>query len=318
MSLAVNRFLPSSTSFLSHCTYRVFQPGDVIVDVDQSCESLFYILCGNVTISMPNKNLKKEAINLASLHNGDFFGELGLLTEQKRSAKVLATMPTAIAEIEYSKFKELTESDNQMLFALSTQLADKLWATSRKLSEFMLLERQARKACSEHEEVKKQLLLDPLTEIANRQAYIWHCEKEFVRWQRYQRPLTMAVCDIDFFKKINDRHGHLAGDSVLQVVAKILKNRLRSCDFIARYGGEEFVILMPETTGHGAMKALDSMRLLVEKCPLSYSGESVSLTISCGITEFISDDSSPEDIFKRADAALYEAKNTGRNKIVLF
>lgn len=319
MPLCVSRFLPNSIQFLSHCNYTTYQAGDTIVDVNQAPESLYYILYGHVTIFIPSQSQGCETIKLASLYSGDFFGELGLFTEKKqRSAQVQAITHTAIAEIDYPTFKKLTREDTDILIALSSQLADRLCATSRRLNEFILLERHTRKVCADKEEERRKLLLDPLTEVSNRQSYIWRIDEEFARWRRNKRPLSLAICDIDFFKKINDEHGHLAGDSVLQVIAKTLKNRLRTSDFIARYGGEEFVILLPETKGPEALLAMNSARNLIERCPLSYDNKPLNITISCGITEFCDGDDTPEAPFKRADDALYQAKNSGRNKALLL
>jgi len=139
---------------------------------------------------------------------------------------------------------------------------------------------------------------------------------EHDRFKRYGHPLTMAICDIDFFKKINDGFGHQVGDKVLQLISKVVSTRLRNVDFIARYGGEEFVILLPETSSDKAFGVLDKIRAAVAKTPFRFKEKPLQITISFGIADFTKDQSL-DDVFAKADAALYKAKENGRNQCVI-
>lgn len=165
-------------------------------------------------------------------------------------------------------------------------------------------------------EQRRMALIDSLTQLPNRLAYDERMQQEFERWQRYQRPLAVAICDADNFKSINDSYGHLAGDKVLRILAATLRNRLRKTDFVARYGGEEFVVLMPETDGAQALQALEALRQAVAECPFHFREEPVSITLSIGIASFRAGDL-PDAVFERADAALYRAKQAGRNRCLL-
>jgi len=165
------------------------------------------------------------------------------------------------------------------------------------------------------EEQRKQSLLDSLTELPNRAAYEEVTQAEYARWKRYGQPLSIVIADIDFFKKVNDTYGHIAGDKVLKVVARTMNLEMRETDFIARYGGEEFVILMPETPMNAASIGADKVRLAVANCPFHFKDKKVPITISLGIAEFTGDDTI-ETAFQRADKALYAAKEKGRNCIV--
>lgn len=166
------------------------------------------------------------------------------------------------------------------------------------------------------EEQRHKATHDNLTGLPNREAYVERSILEAERFKRYGHPLTMAICDIDFFKKINDNFGHQVGDKVLQLISKVISTRLRSVDFIARYGGEEFVILLPETSETQAVKVLDKIRAAVAKTAFRFKDEPLQITISFGIAEF-KEDTEIEDIFARADKALYQAKNQGRNCCVV-
>lgn len=164
------------------------------------------------------------------------------------------------------------------------------------------------------EEQRQKALLDPLTGLPNRAAWTERLDLELARLQRYGGDLLLAVLDIDHFKRINDDYGHLAGDKVLKIIAGELFKRLRKTDFIARFGGEEFVLLVPSTPMEGGLKLLDTLRSAIENCPFHFKGERVTITLSGGISSFSSAERS-EQVFERADQALYRAKRGGRNRI---
>lgn len=177
--------------------------------------------------------------------------------------------------------------------------------------EQMELETSKVKARMQEEQLRART--DPLTGLPNRTSYDHHLSSEHERWQRYGTQFSLAVGDIDFFKKINDHLGHLAGDRVLRLVAKVLKHNLRSNDFIARYGGEEFVILFPSTGAEEALQATEKLRQAIADSPFNFKGERVEVTLSFGVAE-IRDADDPEALFNRADQALYLAKQQGRNQ----
>lgn len=155
-------------------------------------------------------------------------------------------------------------------------------------------------------------LRDALTGIWNRQALNDTLEREYARWQRYKKPLTMVVWDMDHFKKINDQYGHSAGDVVLKAIAQIFNKTVRKADFIARFGGEEFVGLFPETDPDSALALATKVRQIVEKTHIYYQDVKVPVTASAGLAMF-EDGDAVDDVFSRADKALYQAKNNGRN-----
>lgn len=160
---------------------------------------------------------------------------------------------------------------------------------------------------------RDQAMVDPLTGIPNRLAYNERLKLEVARWSRYASPLVLTVWDVDRFKLINDTYGHQAGDKVLSVIAKLLLKQVRETDFVARYGGEEFVLLLPETTLENAAVVGEHLRKSVEECEFHFRGTRVPITISCGMSQFAEGDTA-EKVFARADAALYKAKESGRNQ----
>lgn len=166
-----------------------------------------------------------------------------------------------------------------------------------------------------HVEAERQKArTDALTSLPNRAGYDARVLAEFDRWTRYNHSFSLVVADLDLFKRINDTYGHQAGDKVLRLVASILSKKSRSTDFVSRYGGEEFVILMPGTSAQQAVLAVDKIRKAVEKSPFNFHGQPVQITLSLGVSEIQKGDSI-EELFNRADKALYKAKKSGRNRI---
>lgn len=177
------------------------------------------------------------------------------------------------------------------------------------------MEQEAKGFRQHLEEQRQKALLDPLTGLPNRAAWNERLDLELARWQRYGGELLMAVVDIDHFKRINDEYGHLAGDKVLKIIAGELHKRLRKTDFIARFGGEEFALLIPATPLAGGLQLLETLRAGIEACPFHFRGERVTITLSAGISAFASAERS-DQVFERADQALYQAKRGGRNCVV--
>jgi diguanylate cyclase len=157
---------------------------------------------------------------------------------------------------------------------------------------------------------------DPLTGLPNRLAYDQRLTTEMARWKRYQTPLTLIIWDIDFFKKINDIFGHKAGDKTLRLIAKIILHHCRETDFVSRFGGEEFTMLLSDTNAQAALQAAENIRLVIENTAFNSSGKKIAITTSCGITQFTDNDTA-DSAFNRADKALYDAKNNGRNQCVI-
>jgi diguanylate cyclase len=177
------------------------------------------------------------------------------------------------------------------------------------------LEREAQELHSKLDMEKHGARLDPLTGVANRKSFDERFAHELARSARGETPLVMLLWDIDNFKSINDSYGHRAGDRVLQSVAGCFKASLRASDFVARIGGEEFSVLLTGLRLSEALHIANQLRTAVEGLRFHFRGTPVRVTVSCGITEMHPDDAS-DTVFDRADAALYRAKNGGKNLCV--
>ncbi len=165
-------------------------------------------------------------------------------------------------------------------------------------------------------EKNKEAMFDVLTKIPNRLSYEKKAAEEIARCKRFTTPLSMVVWDIDLFKQVNDTYGHKVGDKVLKAVAQILEERMRETDYIARYGGEEFVMFLPGVDEEKALVLTETLRNKIAACKFNHHGQTIKITMSCGISNFIANDDQ-ESLFERADKALYSAKNSGRNQCVI-
>jgi diguanylate cyclase (GGDEF)-like protein len=159
-------------------------------------------------------------------------------------------------------------------------------------------------------------ITDGLTNLFNHRYFQDELARAFEESARYGRPLSLAIVDLDFFKKVNDTHGHAAGDEVLKAVSRIFQQSIRSTDLAARYGGEEFAVMMPETEVHAAMTFAEKIRNLVESTPIETQAGSVHVTVSVGVAAVPHPKiHAAKELIIAADNALYRAKRGGRNQV---
>jgi diguanylate cyclase (GGDEF)-like protein len=166
-------------------------------------------------------------------------------------------------------------------------------------------------------ELELALRTDALTGLYNRRHVLEKIDEERIRFQRNARPFSIVICDIDFFKKVNDVYGHDCGDAVLKALAGLLGRHIRKQDCLARWGGEEFLLLLPETSKAGASVLAKKLRQRVEEFEFAYAGLKLPITMTFGVAEYISDFGIDACIVG-ADSALYKGKNSGRNCVVTF
>jgi diguanylate cyclase (GGDEF)-like protein len=166
-----------------------------------------------------------------------------------------------------------------------------------------------------HEEIYRMTIIDGLTQVHVKRYLLESLDKELIRARRHARELSFLMLDIDHFKKINDAHGHLAGDYVLKEVARIIQGRIRRDEVLARYGGEEFAVILPETDIEGARSLAEGLREKLEQSRFVFQNESIRVTVSIGAAALTEEDRTSMDLIKRADEKLYEAKRSGRNRV---
>jgi two-component system, cell cycle response regulator len=169
-----------------------------------------------------------------------------------------------------------------------------------------------------HEEIYRLTIIDALTDIHNKRYLLEFLDRELARSARYGRPLALILFDIDHFKKVNDEMGHLGGDFTLRELAACVKGGIRKEELFARYGGEEFAVVLPETDRAGAIQAAERIRTLVEQQPFQYEGKAFEVTVSLGVATTAGEEAlTPSQLIRQADEKLYQAKNDGRNRVLI-
>ncbi|MBF0223817.1 MAG: diguanylate cyclase [Desulfobacterales bacterium] len=200
---------------------------------------------------------------------------------------------------------------------------DRIWkfhSSTTKSNINSMLGQMKKEIISAHEHAKNleiEILKDSLTGIFNRRAYDKKISEQMSSYLLGSNTFSLLIIDIDHFKKINDTYGHTVGDSCLKGIIRKIQPALRSNDFIARYGGEEFAVILPGAAYTEALEIAERLRITVEKTDIIFKDEKIQVTISIGVTQAREEDTSPETIFIRADKALYQAKNEGRNRVIL-
>lgn len=179
------------------------------------------------------------------------------------------------------------------------------------------LEQQHRELQKLSDELRITSITDPLTGAYNRRFFFESAAKIVSTAQRHGYPFSVVTIDVDHFKNINDSHGHPAGDRVLQALTAICKESLREADLFARFGGEEFIMLLPNTGEEEARAVAERVRAKVAAQPVDVKDSKLDITISCGVSQYRTGETDVEPALKRADVALYAAKNSGRNQVVV-
>lgn len=202
-------------------------------------------------------------------------------------------------------FKEVKQEHHQSVYERAQVLEERI----------TIMEKESAELKDNLAQQEEQALRDALTGLPNRAAYDRWIKNELEAIQAPDTPGTVVVvCDVDHFKKINDTYGHLAGDKVLKILAKEISSRIRKTDFLARYGGEEFVLMLPNVALEDASALVEPIREAIANCPFHFKETQVQITMSFGLAQYVSG-MQADQVFERADKALYQAKATGRNRV---
>jgi diguanylate cyclase len=243
--------------------------------------------------------------------NIDLLTQMTRLTDDVQTHDDLAAlraMVTERLEVVASNVRDFRERERN-------RFAENAARSERMHSRLAVLEKESRELSRNLDLEKQRSRIDTLTRVNNRVSFDERFAEELARWKRFQHPVSILVWDIDRFKSINDACGHRGGDAVLREVAVALSRGRREVDFFARFGGEEFVSLLVGADLTDALLAAEEMRVAVESLRFHFHGTPVQVTVSCGLTALRPGDSA-DIVFDRADAALYQAKNKGRNVCV--
>lgn len=269
---------------------------DTLVEAEQSID-LGYCLCGRAAQS--GQIMLSTDSSVDERHDTNY---PGMVTHGHIILPLMANgRPLGVLFLYLPPGVEATTSQIDLLTAISNQL-------SVALENARL-----------YKKISQLSILDPLTNLFNRRMLHDRLDEEVSRSRRYVKPLSLVMIDIDYFKKINDNHGHLAGDRILIELSTLMKKSVRKIDIVARFGGEEFTILLPDADASGAFIAMERLRQEVEKhiFPVDNQGNAISVTVSMGISTSTPDISKEaSELIRAADETLYQAKEAGRNRVV--
>lgn len=289
---------------LAASTLSVLQPGEVLIRQGCQNECMYLVLEGELGVILDSL----DADPVAVIGPGETVGELSVLDGSEASANVVARGASRLLAIREEGFWRLTNASHAFAVNLLLKLAARLRANNATVSRNVQQRRRYERAA----------MFDGLTGIHNRRWLDETLHRLVGRHRRDHGALSLSLIDIDHFKGFNDRYGHAAGDHVLTVVASVLASNLRPTDLVARFGGEEFVIIFPETDLAQATRAADRVRLAVasEVLAMPDGAPLPPVTISMGVAQLAPGQTVP-DFLKTADLAMYRAKQSGRNRVVV-
>lgn len=239
-----------------------------------------------------------------------------LVGDNLQSIRDSVAESTDVGELQNAIESQLDQIDGSVSSYVEkeTERADRAEKNSAALQEQLAkLESESKQLKASLEAARSEAIIDPLTGVSNRRAYDERMQIEYSRWKRKHEPMSLAIFDIDHFKKINDTYGHPVGDKVLKVVAGRIQQQVRESDFFGRIGGEEFAFLLVGSKVEDALDKLEQLRTSIEECNFRIKKKKFQVTMSMGVAEFRGKDTI-DSVYKRADDALVKAKQTGRNR----
>ena len=283
---------------------RALRPGDVLIEQSKRLAKMFFVLDGTLGVHLGSSSAEPVAV----IGHGETVGELSVLDGSAASAFVVAQTRCRLMEISEEDFWQLTNVSHAFAVNLLLKLAERLRANNATVSHTVQQRRRYERAA----------MFDGLTGIHNRRWLDETLHRMVRRHEGSGGNLSVSLIDIDHFKSFNDTYGHAAGDHVLTLVAASLAQNLRPTDLVARFGGEEFVIIFPQTAIDLAAIAAERVRAAIaaESLVMPDGTELPSVTISMGVAQLV-EGQKVSELLKVADRAMYEAKEAGRNRVML-
>ncbi len=296
--------LAARQELLASAERRNLAAGQSLITQGAQNEHMFLVVHGELGVHLESVDGEPVAI----IGTGETVGELGVLDGSAASAHVVARTECLLLAVKEEDFWRLTNASHAFAVNLLLKLAKRLRANNAAVSSNVQKRRQYERAA----------MFDGLTGIHNRRWLDETLHRMVRRHAASGGLLSVALVDVDHFKHFNDRFGHAAGDHVLTAVATTLAENVRPTDLVARFGGEEFVIIFPDTSLELAERAAERVRLAVANREMTTADGTKlpAVTISIGISQLLVDETVP-DFLKRADLAMYQAKQGGRNRVML-
>ncbi len=274
-------------------------------------------------------DVTQQLSEISSALNDD---HLDSLQGRKETQKLQQVMDKSVQDIQQTvqsenDIQQLKSAISNNLVSIKTSLKEFVVHDSERFTkseqrnqklqqQIHFMEQESEQLKKKLNENRKKLMFDTLTGVRNRLSYDEILDQEISRYARYHETFSYAVLDIDHFKRINDEYGHNAGDKALQIVAQMMAKNIRKTDFLFRIGGEEFVLILPKTELDNAAPLVEKIRSAVGEANFHFKQQKLNITLSAGLSCMRESDTA-ETLYERTDKALYQAKNSGRNKLVV-
>jgi len=286
---------------LARCGRRDLASGDILLAPGEHNEHVFIVLSGSVTVHVGSP----EQPALATMETGACVGEMSIIEDRDPSAWVVARENSHLLEIHQSLLWEMVNASHELAKNLLVVLSERVRSHNRVIAD----------SYGELRKAEQSAVTDALTGLGNRHTMEDAFPREIERSVRDRRKLALILLDLDNFKSLNDRYGHVVGDRVLAAIARTLKRQFRPDDILVRYGGDEFAVLLPNVAEGQALAIAERTREAVASENLSLRGEDrFTVSVSIGVAE-LGAHQSLDALLGAADAAMYRAKRSGRNAV---
>ncbi|NJN79014.1 MAG: GGDEF domain-containing protein [Anaerolineales bacterium] len=241
-----------------------------------------------------------------------------LVTEETREEVTLPGKPLRVVELIVIPIKNKTDGTLNGRAIVAHDITERKQAENDLTDMNEILWGKIEEVESLRAQLHEQAIRDPLTGLFNRRFFSETLEKETAQTLREKSSLSFIILDVDFFKKVNDTHGHKCGDFVLKIFAEFLLENVRGGDVLCRFGGEEFVILMPNASTESAYERAEYLRKRFEEMNIEFENQKIKCTFSAGVATFPNHSASSEAVLNLADQALYQSKADGRNRVTVY
>ena len=285
---------------LQQCDRRDIEKGELLLAPGEKNQHVYIVLSGSLKVHVGSPDTPV----LATMDPGACVGEMSIIEDRDPSAFVIGAEPSHLLEIHQSILWQMVNASHEFAKNLLVVLSERVRSHNRVIAE----------SYGELRKFERHARTDALTGLANRHAMDETFDRELRRCVQNEEPISMVMIDVDEFKEFNDTFGHIAGDRALSAVATILKNKFRPRDLVVRYGGDEFAVLLPDVDGELATTIANRVRSAVAG-DTETSDDSliqIPINISMGVAT-LEQDGTLSTLIRSADAALYRAKNAGKN-----
>jgi diguanylate cyclase (GGDEF)-like protein len=287
------------SDLLSSCARIDIEKGRTLLSPETPNQCVYVVLSGHLRVHIGSL----EGAKIVDLAPGNCAGEMSIIDDKDPSAYVVAAEDSHLMVISHSLLWRMVERSHTFAKNLLVVLSERVRSDNAFIASSLDVLREA----------KRHAFTDALTELGNRHWMHDTFDRELKRALKDDKPACMMMIDIDGFKRFNDQYGHIAGDRVLSAVAKVLRKHLRPTDLIARFGGDEFAAFLPGASLDKAMRTAERLREKVLK--ISPASLPTLVTVSIGVSAIAPNDDL-DALIHRADAAMYEAKAAGRNRVI--